>query len=45
MPLVVGLSAILGTFLILYLISLATGVSIFALNLTTGMGLGLGIDY
>ena len=44
MPLVVGLSAILGTFLILYLISLATGVSIFALNLTTGMGLGLGID-
>ena len=45
MPLIVGLSAILGTFLILYLISLATGVSIFALNLTTGMGLGLGIDY
>ncbi len=45
MPLVVGLSAILGTFLILYLISLVTGVSIFALNLTTGMGLGLGIDY
>ena len=45
MPLVVGISAILGTFLILYLISLATGVSIFALNLTTGMGLGLGIDY
>ena len=45
MPLIVGLSAILGTFLILYLISLVTGVSIFALNLTTGMGLGLGIDY
>lgn len=45
MPLIVGVSAILGTFLILYLISLATGVSIFALNLTTGMGLGLGIDY
>jgi RND superfamily putative drug exporter len=45
MPLVVGVSAILGTFFILYLISLFTGVSIFALNLTTGMGLGLGIDY
>jgi len=45
MPLIVGVSAILGTFLILYLISLATGVSIFALNLTSGMGLGLGIDY
>ena len=45
MPLVVGVSAILGALLILYLISLATGVSIFALNLVTGMGLGLGIDY
>jgi len=45
MPLVVGISSILGTFFILYLISLVTGVSIFALNLTTGMGLGLGIDY
>ncbi len=45
MPLVVGLSAILGAFFLLYLISLATGVSIFALNLVTGMGLGLGIDY
>jgi RND superfamily putative drug exporter len=45
MPLVVGVSAILGTFFFLYIISLFTGVSIFALNLTTGMGLGLGIDY
>jgi RND superfamily putative drug exporter len=45
MPLVVGVSAILGSFLIIYLISLFTGVSIFALNLITGLGLGLGIDY
>ena len=45
MPVVVGVSAILGSFLILYLISLFTGVSIFALNLVTGMGMGLGIDY
>ena len=45
MPVVVGVSAILGAFLILYLISLITGVSIFALNLVTGMGMGLGIDY
>jgi len=45
MPLVVAVSAILGAFLILYLISLATGVSIFALNLVTGLGMGLGIDY
>jgi len=45
MPLVVGIAAILGAFFILYLISLFTTVSIYALNLTTGMGLGLGIDY
>lgn len=45
MPLVVGVAAILGAFLILFLISLFTTVSIYALNLTTGMGLGLGIDY
>ena len=45
MPLVVGVAAILGAFFILYLISLLTTVSIYALNLTTGMGLGLGIDY
>jgi RND superfamily putative drug exporter len=45
MPLIIGVSAILGAFFILYLISLITSVSIYALNLTTGMGLGLGIDY
>jgi putative drug exporter of the RND superfamily len=44
-PLIVGVSAILGSMAIIYLISLFTGVSIFALNLITGMGLGLGIDY
>jgi RND superfamily putative drug exporter len=45
MPLVVGVAAILGAFFILYLFSLFTDVSVYALNLTTGMGLGLGIDY
>lgn len=45
MPLVVGISAILGAFLIIYLITLFTNVSVFALNLITGLGLGLGIDY
>ena len=45
MPLLVGVSAILGAFFLLYLISLITTVSVYALNLTTGMGLGLGIDY
>jgi RND superfamily putative drug exporter len=45
MPLVVGISAILGAFFVIYLITLFTNVSIFALNLITGLGLGLGIDY
>ena len=45
MPLVVGITAILGTFLVMYLMTFLTDVSIFALNLTTGLGLGLGIDY
>ena len=45
MPLVVGVGAILGSFLIIYLLTLSTDVSIFALNLITGLGLGLGIDY
>ncbi|CAN1644268.1 COG2409 Predicted drug exporters of the RND superfamily [Candidatus Nanopelagicaceae bacterium] len=45
MPLIVGVAAILGAFFILYLFSLFTDVSVYALNLTTGMGLGLGIDY
>ena len=45
MPLLVGVSAILGSFLVIYLLTLVTGVSIFALNLITGLGLGLGIDY
>lgn len=45
MPLVIGVTAILGTFFGLYLLTLVTDVSIFALNLTTGLGLGLGVDY
>ena len=45
MPLLVGVSAILGSLLIIYLLTLFTGVSVFALNLITGLGLGLGIDY
>ena len=45
MPLLVGVSAILGSFLVMYVLTLFTGVSIFALNLITGLGLGLGIDY
>jgi RND superfamily putative drug exporter len=45
MPLVVGISSIFGALFILWIITLITPVSIFALNLTTGLGLGLGIDY
>ena len=45
MPLVIGISAILGSFLLIYLFSLFTNVSVFALNLITGLGMGLGIDY
>jgi len=45
MPLMVGVTSILGTFFVLFLFTFFTDVSIFALNLTTGLGLGLGIDY
>jgi putative drug exporter of the RND superfamily len=45
MPLVVGVGAILGSFFLTYLLTLVTDVSVFALNLITGLGLGLGIDY
>jgi len=45
MPLVIGITAIIGTFFVMYLFTLFTDVSIFVLNLTTGLGLGLGIDY
>jgi RND superfamily putative drug exporter len=45
MPLVVGVGAILGSFFFTYLLTLVADVSVFALNLITGLGLGLGIDY
>jgi uncharacterized membrane protein YdfJ with MMPL/SSD domain len=45
LPLLVGGFAIVITFLVLRLINEFTGLSIFAVNLVTGMGLGLGIDY
>src|SRR6266511_3117178 len=45
LPLLVGGVAIVGTFLILRVASELTSVSIFALNVATGLGLGLGIDY
>ncbi len=46
LPLLVGGFAIVLTFLFLRMINAeVTGLSIFAVNLVTGMGLGLGIDY
>jgi uncharacterized membrane protein YdfJ with MMPL/SSD domain len=45
LPLLVGGFAIVITFLLLRLIDQFLGLSIFAANLVTGMGLGLGIDY
>jgi putative drug exporter of the RND superfamily len=45
LPVAVGVMAILGALAVLRLISFATDVSIFALNLTTAMGLALAIDY
>ena len=45
LPFGVTLIAVFGTFAVLNLITHVTSVSIFALNLTTALGLGLGIDY
>ena len=45
LPLLVGGFAIVLTFLLLRIIDHVLGLSIFAANLVTGMGLGLGIDY
>ena len=45
LPLLVGGLTIVSTFLMLTVASELTSVSIFALNLVTGLGLGLAIDY
>ncbi|MFJ1901531.1 MULTISPECIES: MMPL family transporter [unclassified Streptomyces] len=45
LPLVIGIIAIAGTFAELFLLGSVTDVSVFAVNLTTALGLGLGIDY
>ena len=45
LPLVVGLSSIIGTMAILRGLGRLTDVSIYALNMTTAMGLALAIDY
>ncbi len=45
LPLAIAVFAVLGTFTVLTLIASVTTVSVFALNLTTALGLGLAIDY
>jgi uncharacterized membrane protein YdfJ with MMPL/SSD domain len=44
-PLMIGGLAILGSFTVLRLLTLTTTVSVYSINVTTIMGLGLGIDY
>ena len=45
MPLIVGVTTVMGTFLILTGVNQVYGLSVFALNLVIGLGLGLAIDY
>src|SRR5437763_1651542 len=45
LPLAIGAMSVVGTFLILRVLASLTQVSIFSLNLTTALGLGLAIDY
>jgi RND superfamily putative drug exporter len=45
LPFLVALLAILGSFSLLFLVTQVADVSVFALNLVTALGLGLGIDY
>jgi RND superfamily putative drug exporter len=45
LPVAVGLASIVGTMAILRLLAMFTSVSVYALNMTTAMGLALAIDY
>jgi RND superfamily putative drug exporter len=45
LPLAVGITTVFGTFLALTIVNEAYHLSIFALNLVIGLGLGLAIDY
>ncbi len=44
-PLMVALFAIPGALFVLWIVRMFTDVSVFGLNLITGLGIGLGIDY
>jgi len=45
LPLAIGILSIVGTFVVLRVVASFTEVSVYSLNLTTAMGLGLAIDY
>ena len=45
LPIAVGGMAVLGTFLVLRLVNAVFPLSVFALNLVIGLGLGLAVDY
>jgi RND superfamily putative drug exporter len=45
LPIFIGIISVIGTLFALFAISLLTDVSVYALNLTTMLGLGLAIDY
>jgi RND superfamily putative drug exporter len=45
LPVAIGVTSIFFTLFMLWVLSGITSVSIYAINLTTAMGLGLGIDY
>ncbi|CRK55312.1 FIG01123256: hypothetical protein [Alloactinosynnema sp. L-07] len=45
LPLVVGALAVIGSFVVLRLLDMLVPVSVFSVNITTALGLGLAIDY
>jgi RND superfamily putative drug exporter len=45
LPAVIGAVSVLGGFLALFVTTQVTDVSVFAINLVTALGIGLGIDY
>jgi RND superfamily putative drug exporter len=45
LPLMVGAIAVAGSLLIMFALSHVTSLSVYSLNLVTGLGLGLAIDY
>jgi len=45
LPFLVAIISIVGSFFVVWLLTLVTDTSVFSVNLITGLGLGLGIDY